>query len=542
MHQQCYYLNNASDRLDLYIMAETITKSDTSWLSPYGVYTVLSNYCPYVNLTYPQRLLLNPEFKREGATVLPYKNPKNLPVTYANSIQQALEIQIPEFDLVSSVFPIGIAIVLTVLFKSLWDYTKIPKPVPAKVSTKPPVRSEKRMQVPKVDQKQTMPVDKSRSGNSPVSQGVKSSPMPKQENRFIGYQQEEGLINNILKEHKTFFRIDPRKKVLITPKTIIYPLQRAQRGKFSSLYSVTEVLNSEIYSLRLQHGYRTGISSLILTQPPCLIVPRVDPLTLHWADRRDRCKPIHMLTGLSYETGKPEPLTLNLNSPTQFSILIGGTSGSGKSTLLDGMIISICEASSPEEFKLIMIDIGLKHFSPFSELPHCTEVVSELDQALETLRYVEKQMTGPEDQYPYRTAIVIDEIQKLTKCGIDAKEKEFKRLLMMIASNGRAYGYSIIIATQKPKAGTIPTDVRDNCVVRIAGKCFSQGQSEMILGDNHYEATHLSGVGSFAIYDGNATTLIYSYMLNVKQEIKAIRDRYPNYVSVPLVKQESIPP
>jgi len=141
MHQQCYYLNNASDRLDLYIMAETITKSDTSWLSPYGVYTVLSNYCPYVNLTYPQRLLLNPEFKREGATVLPYKNPKNLPVTYANSIQQALEIQIPEFDLVSSVFPIGIAIVLTVLFKSLWDYTKIPKPVPAKVSTKPPVRS-----------------------------------------------------------------------------------------------------------------------------------------------------------------------------------------------------------------------------------------------------------------------------------------------------------------------------------------------------------------------------------------------------------------
>lgn len=353
---------------------------------------------------------------------------------------------------------------------------------------------------------------------------------PQQPNSlYAAYATEEKAINKLLSDHQTGFRTSNADKILITPKTLVFPLQMARGVTFSKLNAAVQPLEIALYNLRAKQGYTDEVKAMVMAQPLSLVVPRVDPITLDWSQRRGQIEARHMLVGLSYATGRPQALTLNLDSPTQFSVLLAGSSGSGKSTLLDGMVLSACEASDPDDFKLMIVDIGRKHFGSFFNLPHCAGFAHTVDGALAMLQYVESQMSGPENSYSHRTAVVIDEIQKLTKCGIDSVEREFKRLLMMIASNGRAYGYSIIISTQKPNAGTIPTDVRDNCVTRIAGRCKSHSQSEMALGDKRTDAVSLSGVGSFVVDDGSNTQIVYSYMLDTDEQIKAIVQQHGDY-------------
>lgn len=159
-------------------------------------------------------------------------------------------------------------------------------------------------------------------------------------------------------------------------------------------------------------------------------------------------------------------MTLDLDSPQQFSILIGGQSGCGESTLLDGLILNACMAASPRELEVIIIDIGQKHFGQFKKLPHCTTFIATLDGALAVLQQIEDALIGPENQYRERTLVVIDEIQRLTRCDDSRAATEFKRLLANIASMGRAYGYSLVLSTQKLMASVVPTLIRDNCVVR----------------------------------------------------------------------------
>lgn len=360
----------------------------------------------------------------------------------------------------------------------------------------------------------------------PLTNNVSATPSKRRRKAnsiFAAYAKEEATIQKLLhNDRQTGFRINKGAKVLITPKTVVYPLQMARGAVFTKLDAALEPLAAKLYDMRSRQGYTDQVNAIAMRQPLSLIVPRVDPKTLTWSDRRSPGVSRHMLTGLSYATGRPEPLFLNLDSALQFSVLLGGTSGSGKSTLLNGMVLSACEASDPDDFQFMAIDIGRKHFTAFEKLPHCTGFAHTLDGALAMLQYIEEQMSGPEDKYTARVAVVIDEIQKLTKCGVEKHEKEFKRLLMMIASNGRAYGYSIIISTQKPNAGTVPTDVRDNCVSRIAGRCKSHSQSEMILGDKRTEAVQLTGAGSFVVDDGNNTQIVYSYMLDTQKEIDAI--------------------
>lgn len=343
------------------------------------------------------------------------------------------------------------------------------------------------------------------------------------------YHDEFQAINRFFKQFRLGFRIgDPFQNVVLTPSTVVYLLSKAQGVSVRSLQSNVTDLEELLYSQRARLGYPNKLSILVHQQPLALIVPRVDPKPLRWPTREWQPQTWHTSLGRQYVADRGFPVTLNLDNPQQFSILVGGQSGCGKSTLLDGLILNACMAASPNQLEVIIIDIGRKHFGKFQKLPHCTTFITTLDGAFAILQQIEDALIGPENQYQARTLVVIDEIQRLTRCDDARTATELKRLLANIAGMGRAYGYSLVLGTQKPMASVVPTLIRDNCVVRIAGMCQSNAQSATILGDSNYAASALGSIGSFILSDGNSNTLFYSYLIDdVDVEITQLQSQYP---------------
>ena len=83
--------------------------------------------------------------------------------------------------------------------------------------------------------------------------------------------------------------------------------------------------------------------------------------------------------------------------------------------------------------------------------------------------------------------VVIDECQTLFDTTGRSKEdkalvERCKRAVATIVRKGRSAGWCVMLLTQKPTADSIPTNIRDNCVVRFGLRVTTREASEAILG------------------------------------------------------------
>ncbi|MEM7133344.1 MAG: FtsK/SpoIIIE domain-containing protein [Chloroflexota bacterium] len=342
------------------------------------------------------------------------------------------------------------------------------------------------------------------------------------------YANELAALNQFFNHYTLGFRVTkPQQQVVLTPYSVVYNLTKAKGVSNRSLKTHLSDLAGWLHGKRTSAGYPAKVQITMVEQPLSIVLPRVDPKPLMWESRSWERKQWHTLLGRYYIADNGHPLTIDLEHPQQFSILVGGQSGCGKSTLMDGLILNACEVAEPRRLKIMFIDIEGKHFEPFRAVPHCAGFVKTLGGAMTMLKEIEVNMSGPENKYQHRTLLVIDEIQRLTRAEDVRQVTEFKRLLANIASMGRAYGYSILIGTQKPMASVVPTLIRDNCVVRIAGMCKSKSQSSVILGEGEDDASNLSTIGSFIFSDGSTKQMFYSYRIaDLAREIGAVASMY----------------
>ena len=323
------------------------------------------------------------------------------------------------------------------------------------------------------------------------------------------------------------FRVKP--KPTRTPRSIVYQLQKANRASVSSLRSVLPNLETAIYQLRSRAGSNKTINVLFDSQALTLSIPRIDPQPILFSNQTWIPAKWHTHFAKYYVGGTPVNVEIDLDSPNGFSVLVGAVSGAGKSALLDSLIINACRGSHPDELKLILIDVGNKHFGEFANLPHTHALATTEQEAMDVLTDVYESMTGPENQYQTRYLIVVDEIQRLTKGASKPNNDEFKRLLYNISSMGRAYGYSFVYCTQSPAHDVIPANIRDNCAVRVAGRCTRDGQSASILGDGNKAAVDIENFSWIVKTDGSEV-LAYSYLIkDLDAELEAIRQMYPDY-------------
>ncbi len=220
-----------------------------------------------------------------------------------------------------------------------------------------------------------------------------------------------------------------------------------------------------------------------------------------WVDRPEKSSPLHVLLGKDI-TG--DVVTADLAEMPH--LLVAGTTGAGKSGCMNAMLSSIVLGSTPDEVRMLLIDPKKVELSTYEGLPHLlTPVVTNMKKASNALgnvvsqmeeRYASMEIAGartlPEynkirmargdDPVPY-ILVVIDELADLV---MQAKS-DVEDAVIRVAQKGRAAGFHLVLATQRPSVDVITGMIKSNVPSRIAFAVSAQTDSRVILDQNGAE-------------------------------------------------------
>src|SRR5262245_26968425 len=180
-------------------------------------------------------------------------------------------------------------------------------------------------------------------------------------------------------------------------------------------------------------------------------------------------------------------------------LLIAGATGSGKSVCVNALITSILMRATPDEVRLILIDLKRVELAAYRDLPHLeTPVIVESHDARAVLtnmvhvmeeRYellantmerniaaysASSRRTGP--PMPYMV-VVIDELADL----ILREGRKVEDPIVKIAQKARAVGIHLVLATQRPSVNVVTGLIKANVPSRIAFAMASNVDSRTVL-------------------------------------------------------------
>jgi DNA segregation ATPase FtsK/SpoIIIE, S-DNA-T family len=207
-----------------------------------------------------------------------------------------------------------------------------------------------------------------------------------------------------------------------------------------------------------------------------------------------------------------KPVSINFSSSNSPHLLIGGTTGSGKSEALNTILAGLVKHYSDTELRLLLVDPKGTELAHFEEDGHLEgeigfyeeDAIELLDRAVGEMERRYKLFKGvraksladfnkqaPADQKIPWWFIVLDEYADLTS------EKEAKKAiedrLKRLAQKARAAGIHLVIATQKPAAEVISTNLRSNLPAQLALRVKSPTESRVIMDETGAET--LNGMG-----------------------------------------------
>jgi S-DNA-T family DNA segregation ATPase FtsK/SpoIIIE len=186
--------------------------------------------------------------------------------------------------------------------------------------------------------------------------------------------------------------------------------------------------------------------------------------------------------------------------------MIAGTTGSGKSELLLTMLASMAAKYDPRIVNFVLVDFkGGAAFEPFRELPHCVDILTNLEAnavermfvaiqavmaershilaksgAKDIVEYREKVIPRlrPDDPLPKtfpHLFIIVDEFAEMIAANPDYKD-QFESVTRL----GRAFGVTLILSTQRP-AGVVTDQMRANMKFRICLRVETTEDSKELL-------------------------------------------------------------
>lgn len=251
---------------------------------------------------------------------------------------------------------------------------------------------------------------------------------------------------------------------------------------------------------------------------------------------------------IGYMSGnKPRTLVLSAKRDGVHGV-VAGTTGSGKSELLISMIAALAIEYDPSMLNLVLVDYkGGGAFEDFRNLPHCVDVITNLQQsgvarmftainaelkrrqklnvATDTKDIVEYHQRGfhlTSTPYPY-LFIIIDEFAEML-----ASNKQFKGELETITRLGRAQGVSLLLAAQRPTG--ITDQMRSNIKYRICLRVETVAESREIL--RRSEAAFLPGnvPGRGYLQSGNEEIEMIQAAYTGMPYHDPLRSRLPNVI------------
>lgn len=211
--------------------------------------------------------------------------------------------------------------------------------------------------------------------------------------------------------------------------------------------------------------------------------------------------------------------------------LIAGGTGSGKSEMLMTMIVGLALNYSPDILNFVLVDYkGGGAFKPFERLPHCVDIVTNLNKSAVarmfsaiTAEMMRRQKlnadTATKDIIEYRRKglhltgapfphlfIIIDEYAEMIDDNPD-----YKAELESITRVGRSIGVNLVLASQRPKGVT--DQMRANIKLRLCLRVEETDTSRELLRkpDAAYLPNGVPGRGYLQIGNDNMELLQVSY-------------------------------
>lgn len=180
--------------------------------------------------------------------------------------------------------------------------------------------------------------------------------------------------------------------------------------------------------------------------------------------------------------------------------LVAGETGSGKSVCLNVILSSIIFRYSPEEVKLLLIDLKEVEMAPYAGLPHMLlkEPLSSIPEIVNALKWVREEVVGRftlfkslhirnlteynnregVEKLP-RIVVIIDEASELMT-DPNAR-KTLESTLNSLARIARAAGIHLIFATQNPVKTVITNEIQNNLNTKIAFAVGDYVHSQVIF-------------------------------------------------------------
>jgi S-DNA-T family DNA segregation ATPase FtsK/SpoIIIE len=180
-------------------------------------------------------------------------------------------------------------------------------------------------------------------------------------------------------------------------------------------------------------------------------------------------------------------------------LLIAGATGSGKSVMVNALITSILCNATPDDVRMILMDLKRVELAGYNGLPHLlVPVITEPERAKAALKWAVGEMESryrkfagatarnikafnetrvdPNDRMPY-LVIVIDELADLMM----REGKNVEDPIVRLAQKARATGIHMVLATQRPSVNVVTGLIKANFPSRIAFAMASQIDSRTIL-------------------------------------------------------------
>ncbi len=180
-------------------------------------------------------------------------------------------------------------------------------------------------------------------------------------------------------------------------------------------------------------------------------------------------------------------------------LLIAGATGSGKSVMVNALITSLLCNATPDDLRMILMDLKRVELAGYNGLPHLlVPVITEPERAKAALKWAVGEMEAryrrfagagarnikgfndtridPADRLPY-IVIVVDELADLMM----REGKNVEDPIVRLAQKARATGIHMVLATQRPSVNVVTGLIKANFPSRIAFAMASQIDSRTIL-------------------------------------------------------------
>ena len=180
-------------------------------------------------------------------------------------------------------------------------------------------------------------------------------------------------------------------------------------------------------------------------------------------------------------------------------LLIAGATGSGKSVMVNALITSLLCEATPDDVRMILMDLKRVELAAYNGLPHLlVPVITEPERAKAALKWAVNEMEAryrrlagasarnirafnetrvdPDDRMPY-IVIIIDELADLMM----REGKNVEDPIVRLAQKARATGIHMVLATQRPSVNVVTGLIKADFPSRIAFAMASQIDSRTIL-------------------------------------------------------------